>query len=64
VARAGFGLVLGLGSFEVVRKVAGKDRSYLGTLYYPSYFTNRYAIHGSQRVPPGPVSHGCVRIPL
>jgi peptidoglycan hydrolase-like protein with peptidoglycan-binding domain len=52
------------GSFEVFRKVAGKDRSYLGTLYYPSYFTNGYAIHGSQSVPAEPVSHGCVRIPL
>ena len=44
------------------RKVAGKDKSYLGTLYYPSYFTNGYAIHGSQSVPTEPVSHGCVRM--
>jgi hypothetical protein len=42
------------GRFDVVRKVAGKDRSYLGTLYYPSYFTNGYAIHGSESVPPAP----------
>jgi N-acetylmuramoyl-L-alanine amidase len=52
------------GRFEVFRKVAGKDTSYLGNLYYPSYFTNGYAIHGSKSVPPTPVSHGCVRIPL
>lgn len=52
------------GTYEVFRKVAGKDKSYLGTLYYPSYFTNGYAIHGSESVPPQPVSHGCVRIPL
>ena len=52
------------GSYNVFRKVAGKDRSYLGTLHYPSYFTNGYAIHGSQSVPAEPVSHGCVRIPL
>lgn len=51
------------GRYEVFRKVWGKDRSYLGTLYYPSYFTNGYAIHGSQSVPAEPVSHGCVRIP-
>jgi peptidoglycan hydrolase-like protein with peptidoglycan-binding domain len=51
------------GTFRVFRKVAGKDRSYLGTLYFPSYFTNGYAIHGSTNVPPRPVSHGCVRIP-
>jgi hypothetical protein len=52
------------GRFEVHRKVAGKDTSYLGTLYYPSYFTNGYAIHGSESVPPYPASHGCVRVPL
>jgi lipoprotein-anchoring transpeptidase ErfK/SrfK len=52
------------GTFEVFRKVPGKDRSYLGTLYYPGYFTNGFAIHGSRSVPPQPVSHGCVRIPL
>lgn len=52
------------GRFEVFRKVSGKDESYLGTLYYPSYFQGGYAIHGSQSVPPRPVSHGCVRIPL
>jgi N-acetylmuramoyl-L-alanine amidase len=52
------------GRFEVFRKVEGKDTSYLGTLYYPSYFQGGYAIHGSQSVPPRPVSHGCVRIPL
>jgi lipoprotein-anchoring transpeptidase ErfK/SrfK len=52
------------GRFEVFRRVAGEDRSYLGTLYYPSYFTNGYAIHGSESVPAEPASHGCVRIPL
>jgi hypothetical protein len=52
------------GSYEVFRKVAGKDRSSLGALYYPSYFKGGYAIHGSESVPPRPVSHGCVRIPL
>jgi peptidoglycan hydrolase-like protein with peptidoglycan-binding domain len=51
------------GTYDVFRKVPGKDKSYLGTLYYPSYFTNGYAIHGSQSVPTEPDSHGCVRIP-
>jgi lipoprotein-anchoring transpeptidase ErfK/SrfK len=51
------------GTFHIFRKVAGKDKSYLGTLNYPSYFTNGYAVHGSTSVPPRPVSHGCVRIP-
>lgn len=51
------------GRYEVFRKVSGEDRSYLGTLYFPSYFTNGYAIHGSHSVPSEPVSHGCVRIP-
>jgi peptidoglycan hydrolase-like protein with peptidoglycan-binding domain len=38
------------GRYEVFRKVRGRDRSYLGTLHYPSYFTNGYAIHGSGSV--------------
>jgi lipoprotein-anchoring transpeptidase ErfK/SrfK len=33
-------------------------------MYYPSYFSGGYAIHGSPSVPAGPVSHGCVRIPM
>jgi N-acetylmuramoyl-L-alanine amidase len=53
-----------VGSFNVYRKVPGNDRSYLGTLYYPSYFVNGYAVHGSPSVPAQPGSHGCVRIPL
>jgi hypothetical protein len=52
------------GTFEVFRKVAGKDQSYLGTLHYPSYFVGGYAIHGSTSVPTQPASHGCVRVPL
>jgi N-acetylmuramoyl-L-alanine amidase len=52
------------GTYRIFRRVGGKEESYLGTLYYPGYFANGYAIHGSKRVPPRPVSHGCVRIPL
>jgi len=33
-------------------------------MYYSSFFTGAYAIHGYQSVPPYPASHGCVRIPL
>jgi lipoprotein-anchoring transpeptidase ErfK/SrfK len=53
-----------VGRFRIYRKAVGWQRSYLGAMYYPSYFTGGYAIHGSPSVPAGPVSHGCVRIPM
>ena len=53
-----------VGRFRIYRKAAGWQRSYLGAMYYPSYFTGGYAIHGSPSVPASPVSHGCVRIPM
>jgi lipoprotein-anchoring transpeptidase ErfK/SrfK len=52
------------GDYAVFRKVAGWDESYLGRLYYPSYYSGGYAIHGSVSVPTHPASHGCVRVPL
>ncbi len=52
------------GRFQIYNKVTGWQRSYLGQLYYPSYFDGGYAIHGDTYVPPVPVSHGCVRIPI
>jgi lipoprotein-anchoring transpeptidase ErfK/SrfK len=52
------------GDFRVTRKIPGWRQSYLGELYYPVYFTGPYAVHGSRTVPPRPVSHGCVRIPM
>ena len=52
------------GTFAIYRKVVGFDPSPLGTLYDPMYFTGGYAIHGNPSVPPYPVSHGCVRIPM
>lgn len=52
------------GNYRVFRKVQGWDESYLGRLYYPSYYSGGYAIHGAKNVPARPVSHGCVRIPL
>jgi peptidoglycan hydrolase-like protein with peptidoglycan-binding domain len=57
------------GHFSIQYKETGWQKSSLGELYYPSYFTNTgYAIHGegngnsSGEVPPYPNSHGCVRI--
>jgi peptidoglycan/xylan/chitin deacetylase (PgdA/CDA1 family)/lipoprotein-anchoring transpeptidase ErfK/SrfK len=51
------------GEFRIQRKIAGKRVSRLGTLWWPSYFTGGYAIHGSDSVPTYPASHGCIRIP-
>jgi N-acetylmuramoyl-L-alanine amidase len=57
------------GHFTFQYKLTGTHISDLGSLYYPSYFTNTgYAIHGegngtsASNVPPFPASHGCVRI--
>ncbi|HWC35410.1 MAG TPA: L,D-transpeptidase family protein [Mycobacteriales bacterium] len=57
------------GHFSVQYKQTGWQKSKLGELYYPSYFTNTgFAIHGEGdsnsggEVPPYPASHGCVRI--
>ncbi|MDQ3646400.1 MAG: L,D-transpeptidase family protein [Actinomycetota bacterium] len=52
------------GSFAIERKISGWRYSSLGGLYYPSYFHNGYAFHGSESVPTYPASHGCVRIPM
>jgi peptidoglycan hydrolase-like protein with peptidoglycan-binding domain len=52
------------GGFEFYNKIPGWRISHLGALYYPSYFSGGYAIHGSASVPPYPASHGCVRIPM
>ncbi|HEX6185097.1 MAG TPA: L,D-transpeptidase family protein [Pyrinomonadaceae bacterium] len=52
------------GRFSVGRKINGWRRSTLGLLYYPSYFSGGFAIHGSPSVPAYPASHGCVRIPM
>ncbi|MBA2313030.1 MAG: polysaccharide deacetylase family protein [Actinobacteria bacterium] len=52
------------GSYSVVRKIAGWRTSFLGRLYYPSYFVGGFAVHGSTSVPTYPASHGCVRIPM
>ena len=44
-------------------QIKGWRKSPLGLLYYPNYFNDGVAIHGSLSVPPTAASHGCVRIP-
>ena len=51
------------GDFRVLRKINGVRRAPLGNLYYPLYFYDGWAIHGSNSVPAQPASHGCVRVP-
>jgi lipoprotein-anchoring transpeptidase ErfK/SrfK len=51
------------GMFNILRQVDGYDKSPLGELYRPKYFTNTgIAVHGYTDVPPYPASHGCVRV--
>lgn len=51
------------GKFWIVRKIDGVRQASLGALYYPNYFYEGVAIHGSNSIPAYPASHGCVRIP-
>jgi len=48
-----------IGIFHVYSRVPGG-----AVMYYSSYFTGAFAIHGYVSVPPYPASHGCVRIPM
>jgi N-acetylmuramoyl-L-alanine amidase len=50
-----------LGHWPVYSRVPGFNAK---AMYYSSFFTGAYAIHGYQSVPPYPASHGCVRVPL
>ncbi|HET9729371.1 MAG TPA: L,D-transpeptidase family protein, partial [Acidimicrobiia bacterium] len=51
------------GVFTIIRQVDGYDKSPLGVLYRPKYFTwEGHAVHGYTEVPPYPASHGCVRV--
>jgi len=50
------------GQFRIFRSVDGMDISPLGQLWRPRYYYGGYAIHGSDSIPPYPVSHGCVRL--
>ena len=51
-----------VGTYRVERRIVGVRRADLGTLYDPQYFYRGWAIHGSDSVPAGPASHGCVRV--
>lgn len=52
-----------LGAFKVTRQIKGTRKAPLGSIYYPSYFYEGWAIHGSNSIPVKPASHGCARIP-
>jgi L,D-transpeptidase catalytic domain len=50
-----------LGSFHVYTKTPG----YLPDgMYFSSFFTGGYAIHGFNPAPDFPASHGCMRVPI
>ena len=51
-----------VGYYTVQRRIVGERKADLGTLYDPQYFYGGWAIHGSNSVPAGPASHGCVRV--
>ena len=51
------------GDFKITRQIKGNRKAPLGTIYYPSYFHEGWAIHGSNSVPAKPASHGCARVP-
>jgi peptidoglycan hydrolase-like protein with peptidoglycan-binding domain len=50
-----------LGSYRFYSKTPGFNSK---GMYYSSYFTGGYAIHGYASVPTFPASHGCIRIPI
>jgi peptidoglycan hydrolase-like protein with peptidoglycan-binding domain len=52
------------GSFRVNNRILGFRESRLGAMFNPMYFNGGIAMHGSQSVPAGPASHGCVRVTM
>lgn len=52
------------GRFVVYEKSVGWENGALGSVYYANYISGGVAIHGSNSVPTGPASHGCIRIPV
>ncbi|HEY6835430.1 MAG TPA: L,D-transpeptidase family protein [Gaiellaceae bacterium] len=50
-----------LGTWHVYSRVPGYNAE---QMYYSSFFTGAFAIHGYHSVPAYPASHGCVRIPI
>ena len=51
-----------VGYYTIERRIVGERVADLGTLYDPQYFYRGWAIHGSNSVPAGPASHGCIRV--
>ena len=51
-----------VGWYKIERRIVGERHADLGVLYDPQYFYKGWAIHGSNSVPAGPASHGCVRV--
>lgn len=51
-----------VGYYTIQRRYYGAQKADLGTLYDPQYFYQGWAIHGSNSVPAGPASHGCIRV--
>ena len=51
-----------VGRYTIQRRIVGERKADLGSLYDPQYFYRGWAIHGSNSVPAGPASHGCVRV--
>jgi lipoprotein-anchoring transpeptidase ErfK/SrfK len=51
-----------VGYYKIERRILGERIADLGTLYDPQYFYRGWAIHGSNSVPAGPASHGCIRV--
>ncbi len=52
------------GNFKVYRHASGWYESTLGLglMLSPWFFNGGIALHGSASVPPGPASHGCIRL--
>jgi lipoprotein-anchoring transpeptidase ErfK/SrfK len=51
-----------VGTYRVERRIHGERHAPLGILYDPLYFYKGWAIHGSNSVPAGPASSGCIRV--
>ncbi len=51
------------GVFEFSWRYPGKRMGPLGGMWNPVYFNGGIAVHGADKVPVKPASHGCIRIP-
>jgi hypothetical protein len=51
------------GVFRFTWRYPGKRVGPLGGMYDPVYFNYGIAVHGAEKVPLQPASHGCIRIP-